>query len=209
MATCSSNISWKIPWVEEPGELQFRGWQRIGHGWAQHTSHTYVHVADSSCCAVETNTLLYSNKNFRSIKIHCLYSQIDRFMIQDWPNLGQSPLLYVHCHLPYRHTHTHITSYHIGTHTYYRGRERQQRVSPFFFVSGVDNWNCLWPYLASCASYGYGEREMTNHLFIWPLNLHLESLALGLTSQSCEATHYLRRQVSVEFCHLDWESWVA
>ena len=50
--------------------------------------------------------LLYSNKNFESIKIHCLYSQIDRLMIQDWPNLDQSPLLYVLCPLPYTHTHT-------------------------------------------------------------------------------------------------------
>ena len=34
MATCSSILSWKIPWTEEPGKLQSTGWQRVGHNWA-------------------------------------------------------------------------------------------------------------------------------------------------------------------------------
>ena len=31
MATHSSTLAWKIPWVEEPGELQSVGLQRVGH----------------------------------------------------------------------------------------------------------------------------------------------------------------------------------
>ena len=31
MATHSSTLAWKIPWVEEPGRLQFMGSQRVGH----------------------------------------------------------------------------------------------------------------------------------------------------------------------------------
>ena len=31
MATHSSILAWKIPWTEEPGRLQFRGSQRVGH----------------------------------------------------------------------------------------------------------------------------------------------------------------------------------
>ena len=31
MATRSSVLAWKIPWTEEPGELQFIGLQRVGH----------------------------------------------------------------------------------------------------------------------------------------------------------------------------------
>ena len=31
MATCSSIIAWKIPWTEEPGELQSVGSQRVRH----------------------------------------------------------------------------------------------------------------------------------------------------------------------------------
>ena len=31
MATHSSILTWKIPWTEEPGRLQFMGLQRVGH----------------------------------------------------------------------------------------------------------------------------------------------------------------------------------
>ena len=31
MATHSSIPAWKIPWTEEPGRLQSRGLQRVGH----------------------------------------------------------------------------------------------------------------------------------------------------------------------------------
>ena len=30
-ATHSSILSWRIPWTEEPGRLQYRGSQRFGH----------------------------------------------------------------------------------------------------------------------------------------------------------------------------------
>jgi len=32
MATHSSILAWKIPWMEEAGRLQFTGSQRVGHG---------------------------------------------------------------------------------------------------------------------------------------------------------------------------------
>ena len=31
MATHSSTLDWKIPWMEEPGGLQSMGSQRVGH----------------------------------------------------------------------------------------------------------------------------------------------------------------------------------
>ena len=31
MATHSSTLAWKIPWMEEPGRLQSMGSQRLGH----------------------------------------------------------------------------------------------------------------------------------------------------------------------------------
>ena len=34
MATHSSTLPWKIPWMEELGRLQSMGLQRVGHGWA-------------------------------------------------------------------------------------------------------------------------------------------------------------------------------
>ena len=33
MATHSSILVWKIPWMEEPGQLQSEGSQRVGHNW--------------------------------------------------------------------------------------------------------------------------------------------------------------------------------
>ena len=34
MATHSSTLAWKIPWMEEPSRLQSMGSLRIGHDWA-------------------------------------------------------------------------------------------------------------------------------------------------------------------------------
>ena len=31
MATHSTTLAWKIPWMEEPGRLQSVGLQRVGH----------------------------------------------------------------------------------------------------------------------------------------------------------------------------------
>ena len=34
MASQSSTLAWKIPWMEEPGRLQSMGSLRVGHDWA-------------------------------------------------------------------------------------------------------------------------------------------------------------------------------
>ena len=34
MATHSSTLAWKIPWMEEPGGLQSMGSHRVGHNWS-------------------------------------------------------------------------------------------------------------------------------------------------------------------------------
>ena len=51
MATHSSTLAWKIPWMEEPGGLQSMGWQRVGH--------------DSV-----TNFHFHSNSIFNNLKTH-------------------------------------------------------------------------------------------------------------------------------------------
>ena len=44
MATHSSTLAWKIPWMEEPGSLQSMGSLRIGHDWATSLSLlTFMH----------------------------------------------------------------------------------------------------------------------------------------------------------------------
>ena len=37
MATHSSILAWRIPWMEEPGGLQFTGLQRVGRDWVTNT----------------------------------------------------------------------------------------------------------------------------------------------------------------------------
>ena len=44
MAPHSSTLAWKIPWMEEPGRLQFLGWLRVGHDWVTSLSlFTFMH----------------------------------------------------------------------------------------------------------------------------------------------------------------------
>ena len=44
MATHSSTLAWKIPWMEEPGRLQSMGSLRVGHHWATSLSlFTFMH----------------------------------------------------------------------------------------------------------------------------------------------------------------------
>ena len=44
MATHSSTLAWKIPWIEEHGRLQFMGSQRVGHNWTTSFSlFTFMH----------------------------------------------------------------------------------------------------------------------------------------------------------------------
>ena len=44
MATHSSTLAWKIPWVEEPGRLQSMGSIRVRHDWATSLSlFTFLH----------------------------------------------------------------------------------------------------------------------------------------------------------------------
>ena len=37
MAPHSNTLAWKIPWMEEPGGLQYMGLQRVGHDCAANT----------------------------------------------------------------------------------------------------------------------------------------------------------------------------
>ena len=42
MATHSSILAWRIPWMEEPGGLQSMGSQRVGHDWATSLIHSLM-----------------------------------------------------------------------------------------------------------------------------------------------------------------------
>ena len=44
MATHSSTLAWKIPWMEEHGRLQSVGSQRVGHDWATSLNYEIMYV---------------------------------------------------------------------------------------------------------------------------------------------------------------------
>ena len=47
MATHSSTLAWKIPWMEEPGRLQSMGSQRVGHDRATSLSLSLYEAASN------------------------------------------------------------------------------------------------------------------------------------------------------------------
>ena len=61
MATHSSILAWKIPWMEEAGGLQSVGSQRVGHDWVTSPSFTMVSV---QYCSLQHQTLLPSTVTF-------------------------------------------------------------------------------------------------------------------------------------------------
>ena len=48
MATHSSIPAWRIPWTEEPGGLQSKGLQRVGHSLATEHSTAQLNNKESS-----------------------------------------------------------------------------------------------------------------------------------------------------------------
>ena len=51
MATHSSILAWRIPWTEEPGELQSMGSKRVGQDWLTNTHTTAIIVVWPECYA--------------------------------------------------------------------------------------------------------------------------------------------------------------
>ena len=44
MATHSDILAWRIPWTEEPGGVQSRGLQKVGHDWGLTLSLSHLHI---------------------------------------------------------------------------------------------------------------------------------------------------------------------
>ena len=53
MATHSSTLAWKIPWMEEPGRLQSMGLQRVRHDRATSRSLFKLHL----CCSMDQHLI--------------------------------------------------------------------------------------------------------------------------------------------------------
>ena len=55
MATPSSTLAWKIPWMEEPGRLQSMGSQRVRHNWATSLRFTSAKAVSKYPCCFKTS----------------------------------------------------------------------------------------------------------------------------------------------------------
>ena len=88
MATHSSILAWKIPWMEEPSRLSFMGSQRVGHYWA--TSLLYIwkfvkdvmpsHLLILSCISCNKGILHNHSSNIKISKLimtHCYHLILD------------------------------------------------------------------------------------------------------------------------------------
>ena len=62
MATHSSILAWKIPWLEEPGGLLSMGLQKIGHDWAPELA--WAHACVHACSYTHTHILAEVYRNF-------------------------------------------------------------------------------------------------------------------------------------------------
>ena len=67
-ATHSSILAWRIPWTEEPGGLQSRGSQRVGHDWATNTF-TFLTSVNWECLYVVYSFKDYNVCEWESLKL--------------------------------------------------------------------------------------------------------------------------------------------
>ena len=75
MATHSSILAWKIPWMEKPGRLQSMGLQRVRHYWATSLSLSkdkITYPLDKDMCNFKALHLIKMEKCFKHIDSHLL-----------------------------------------------------------------------------------------------------------------------------------------
>ena len=56
MAIHSSILAWKVPWTEEPGQLQSRGWERAGHALVTKQQQQCIKPSLGAGATVQINT---------------------------------------------------------------------------------------------------------------------------------------------------------
>ena len=62
MATHSSILAWKIPWTEEPGGLQSKGSQKVGHDWATSLTQSEVSQKEKNRYSILTHIYMEPRK---------------------------------------------------------------------------------------------------------------------------------------------------
>ena len=73
-ATHSSILAGKIPWTEEPGRLQFTGWQRVGTRLSAHAKVSICKDVEKNQC-IHFRDILWLEGTQQSTSDPCLLSQ--------------------------------------------------------------------------------------------------------------------------------------
>ena len=95
MAICFSILAWRIPWTEEPGELQYTGSQRVGHNWVTKT-HTHTHTYLLSICLPVYQSVLF----FSHFKVSCRHQYPTRLNSSSHLSLTRDQGLFTILFLP-------------------------------------------------------------------------------------------------------------
>ena len=76
MATHSSILAWRIPWIEEPGRLQFTGSQRVGHSWVTSLSlsFTFLEIYNVNAWTLYIFYIWRTKFTFALYKLYTFYS---------------------------------------------------------------------------------------------------------------------------------------
>ena len=94
VSTYSSTLTWKIPWMEEPGRLQSMGLPRVRHDWVTSLSlFTFMHWTrkwqPTPVC------LPRKSQGQGSLVGYCLWGRTE----SDWSDLAAAAACTVSCHL--------------------------------------------------------------------------------------------------------------
>jgi len=89
MATHSSILAWKIPWIEESGVLQSMGSQRVKHDletkqWGIYITLCYVSLSSSGTnppTQVEDEMMIFTSSEFYQLKLG-LYLPLPQFYVE-------------------------------------------------------------------------------------------------------------------------------
>ena len=141
MATHSSTLAWKIPWMEEPGGLQCMGVQGVRHDWATNTHLLLGLLVNKDNLKVWILVLSFSpiqgNKECVYVCMSVMCAQLGAFL---WARRGLT-----------------------GSHRIYRGkldvmRVHSEMVSQRVSSSGIpcSKWACSWRVITLVGSDHWG-----------------------------------------------------
>ena len=101
MATHSSSLAWKIPWMKEPGRLQSMGSWRVGHDWATslHLPFSWIDLLLTSClfllsfffCLYFPSLLKVDDKHFTCVSgAYCVCHSVESYSVTPWGTYSPS-----------------------------------------------------------------------------------------------------------------------